>query len=309
MSQTALIRIVTHDGPFHSDEVLSVAILTKIFKNHQIIRTREQALIDLADVVVDVGSVYNHQLRRYDHHMKNPPQDERGHLFSSAGLVWYHYHSSYLKAIGIPKIIEIEGESIEIEYFIDRIIRNRWIIPIDRGDNGLHSGPTPISEIVSAMSPIDPEKSREKYNKQFLECVSMVSHLFERSCFHAVDSIIAKQKLIYCKKEYLEDGKIACLDIDVKDFGFFSGSKVHFVVYPVLDHNTGDTFYNIRPIFDTFNKKYKTTIPGELCGISEEEIVAKGIEGIPFIHHSGFMAKAVSKEAAISFCKKIIARE
>jgi uncharacterized UPF0160 family protein len=263
----------------------------------------------MADIVVDVGSVYNHQLRRYDHHMTNPPHDERGHLFSSAGLVWYHYNSSYLKAIGIPKTIEIENDIVDIEYLINRIIRNRWIIPIDRGDNGLHSGPTPISELVSTMGPIDPEKSREKYNKQFLECVSMVSHVFERACFHAVDTIIAKQRLIYGKKEYLEDGKIVCLDIDVKDFGFFSGSKVHFVIYPVLDHNTGYTFYNIRPIFDTFNRKYKTPIPRNLCGITEEEILDRGIEGVPFIHHSGFMAKAISKEAAISFCNKIMESE
>ena len=62
MTDSPLIRIVTHDGPFHSDEVLSVAILTKIFKNHQVIRTRDTTLIDLSDIAVDVGSVYNHQL-------------------------------------------------------------------------------------------------------------------------------------------------------------------------------------------------------------------------------------------------------
>lgn len=309
MSNSPLIRIVTHDGPFHSDEVLSVAILTKIFKNHQVIRTREPALIDLGDIVVDVGSIYNHQLRRYDHHMSNPPMDERGHLFSSAGLVWYHYHSSYFRAIGIPKVIDIEGSIVELEYLTEKIIRNRWIIPIDRGDNGFHSGPTSISELVSAMSPIDPEKSGDKFNKQFLEAVSMVSHLFERACFHAVDSVIAKAKLISCPKEMFIDEKVVYIDLEVKDFSYFTNHSAHFVIYTVTDYNDGETYFNIRPIYDSVTKRYKTPIPEALCGISLDEIEERKLSGIKFIHHSGFMAKALSKEDAILFCNKLLVKE
>jgi uncharacterized UPF0160 family protein len=308
MENSPLIRIVTHDGPFHSDEVLSVAILTKIFKNHQVIRTRDKTVIDLADIVVDVGSVYNHQLRRYDHHMTNPPMDARGHLFSSAGLVWYHYHSHYLRSIGIPKTIDIEGVFVELEYLVEKIIRNRWIIPIDRGDNGFHSGPTPISELVSAMSPIDPEKSRDKFNKQFLEAVSMVSHLFERACFHIVDSVITKVKVNTCDKELYFDDRVVCVNVEVKDFSYFSNIDSHFVVYPVIDHNDGETYFNIRPIYNSVTKEYKTPFPTSICGISPEEIEEKGFQDITFIHHSGFMDKARSKEAAIEFCGKMLPR-
>lgn len=309
MTDSPLIRIVTHDGPFHSDEVLSVAILTKIFKNHQVIRTRDTTLIDLSDIAVDVGSVYNHQLRRYDHHMSNPPMNSRGHLFSSAGLVWYHYHTAYLKAIGIPSTIDIENTPVLLEEGVERIIRSRWIVPIDRGDNGFHSGPTPISELVSAMTPIDPEKSRDKFNKQFLETVSMVSHIFERACFHAADNVISRHRLLHCKKEVLFEEKVVVVPVDVKDFSYFSMNETHFVIYPVIDHNDGEMYFNIRPIFDAVTKAYKTPFPKDICGISSEEIEVKGLQGISFIHHSGFMAKAKSKEAAISFCKKLLFRE
>lgn len=306
MSDQPLIRIVTHDGPFHADEVLSVAILSTIFKNHQIIRTREIALIELGDIVVDVGGRYDPLTRRYDHHMPQPPMDDYNQLYSSAGLIWRHYARAYLKAINIPTLYTYKTYSVELSRSVERIIKSRWIIPIDRGDNGISNTPTPISDLVSNMTPIAIERSSSRFDELFMKTVSMVSFLFERACFHAADFVIAKTNYAYGDKEYLMDDKILVADTEVRDFGSFSNTQTHFVIYPAVDHTSGLPYYIIRPIYESTSKIYKTPFPKKLLGLTGADLEEHGVLGIRFIHHSGFTAKALSKDAAIDFCSSLL---
>ena len=55
----AVLNIVTHDGTFHTDDVFACATLSLAFQGREIeiIRSREQARIDTADIVVDVGEI------------------------------------------------------------------------------------------------------------------------------------------------------------------------------------------------------------------------------------------------------------
>ena len=54
-------RIVTHSGTFHCDESLACFLLkqTEEFKDAEIIRTRDPSVIETADIVVDVGAIYD----------------------------------------------------------------------------------------------------------------------------------------------------------------------------------------------------------------------------------------------------------
>lgn len=54
-------RIVTHNGTFHCDESLACFLLkqTEEFKDAEIIRTRDPSVIETADIVVDVGAIYD----------------------------------------------------------------------------------------------------------------------------------------------------------------------------------------------------------------------------------------------------------
>ena len=51
-------------------------------KEHQLIRTRETELINQADIVLDVGGIYNPSIGRFDHH-----QNEYQGPLSSAGMI------------------------------------------------------------------------------------------------------------------------------------------------------------------------------------------------------------------------------
>lgn len=62
--------IGTHSGTFHCDEILAVYLLSQHpdFQNHKVLRTRDQSLLDQCDIVVDVGSAFNPDKKRFDHH-------------------------------------------------------------------------------------------------------------------------------------------------------------------------------------------------------------------------------------------------
>ena len=69
-----IVKIATHDGVFHADEVFALAVLKLYFeKEHkqiEIIRTRDLERISSCDIAVDVGGKYSHKEQVYDHHQK-----------------------------------------------------------------------------------------------------------------------------------------------------------------------------------------------------------------------------------------------
>ena len=53
--------ICTHSGPFHCDDVLACCLVKFLpnYRDARIVRSRDQEVIDKADIVLDVGGEYN----------------------------------------------------------------------------------------------------------------------------------------------------------------------------------------------------------------------------------------------------------
>lgn len=89
--------IGTHDGNFQCDEVFACAMLKILpeYANAVIVRTRDEVLLDKCNIVVDVGAIYDHDKKRYDHHQPqfSEVMDEVGckTKLSASGLVYRHY--------------------------------------------------------------------------------------------------------------------------------------------------------------------------------------------------------------------------
>ena len=67
------VKIIgTHNGTFHCDEVLACCMLKLLpqYEDAEIVRTRDQTVLNTCDVVVDVGGVYEPTSHRYDHHQR-----------------------------------------------------------------------------------------------------------------------------------------------------------------------------------------------------------------------------------------------
>ena len=79
----------THSGSFHADDVLAAAALRLANPALTILRTRDQAQMDAADILFDVGRVFDPAACRFDHHqLEYKEARENGIPFSSFGLVW-----------------------------------------------------------------------------------------------------------------------------------------------------------------------------------------------------------------------------
>ncbi|BHF73257.1 hypothetical protein SprV_0401633600 [Sparganum proliferum] len=101
--------IGTHNGTFHCDEVLAIAMLKQLpeYKDADIIRTREMEKLGTCDIVVDVGGLFDASSHRYDHHQPSfnlTIKDFHPHLqpvvkLSSAGLIYAHFGKRVISEI------------------------------------------------------------------------------------------------------------------------------------------------------------------------------------------------------------------
>src|SRR5512139_750518 len=113
------LRVVTHDGSFHADDVLAFALI-RVFRDPEaeLVRTRDRDRIAAADVAIDVGDEYDPARRRFDHHQVS----YQGHL-SSAGMVL-----AWLEAEGC------------LSHELGATLRGQLVDFVDAVDNGRVTG-------------------------------------------------------------------------------------------------------------------------------------------------------------------------
>ncbi len=100
----------------------------------QIVRTRKPELLDECDIVVDVGGVFDHGKRRYDHHQKSftdsvstlLPEKKWTTKLSSAGLVYVHYGKEIIAGIIGSDIGNDPAEkaTLLVEKIFDKVYAN-----------------------------------------------------------------------------------------------------------------------------------------------------------------------------------------
>lgn len=104
-------------------------------------RSRDQAILDTCDVVVDVGGSYDPSKHRYDHHMRTFKETAKSVIkkpgfdweikLSSAGLVFCHFGFEIIKQI-IPELQNEDDVELVFKMVYDGLIRE-----IDAIDNGV----------------------------------------------------------------------------------------------------------------------------------------------------------------------------
>jgi hypothetical protein len=87
------LRVLTVRDHHNSDEALAVYMLrqTSLFKDAGLVRSRDPAKLAEADVIVDVGGVYDSSAHKYDHHQRGffeTFDDKHKTKLSSAGLIY-----------------------------------------------------------------------------------------------------------------------------------------------------------------------------------------------------------------------------
>ncbi|KAM3962067.1 uncharacterized protein ACR2FA_003748 [Aphomia sociella] len=139
------MKIGTHDGVFHCDDVLACYMLKKLaqYKDAEIVRTRDPEKLKECDIVVDVGAVFDHDKRRYDHHqrefnetlstLKPALGDKYKIKLSSAGLVYTYYGEQLIQQLA-PNGLPLNPSDLSIIY---KKVYENFIEEIDAIDNGV----------------------------------------------------------------------------------------------------------------------------------------------------------------------------
>ncbi|MBY0376591.1 MYG1 family protein [Patescibacteria group bacterium] len=289
-------KLVTHNGSFHTDDIFAAAALslalTKQNEAFEIVRTRDEALIKSADIVFDVGGIYDEVTNRFDHHqVGGAGKRDNGIEYSSVGLVW--------KKFGI----QIAGNEKSAE-----IIDKKLIAPIDAGDNGIEISeskhdtmPYLLQNIIGVMRPTWREEDANE-DEIFFKCVELAKIILTREIIHANDAILAEEEVL---KIYNESENKKIIVLEKENYPFENTlTKFPEPLFVVCKRKINDTWgaKAIRADLKTFQNR--KNFPMAWAGLYDAELQkASGVEDAIFCHRALFLAVAKSKEGAIKLAQ------
>ena len=163
-----IMKIITHSGPFHCDDVMACALLAAATDGGrvEIKRTRDSNIISppappcgWRAAVVDVGGVYDPANQQFDHHFLPPPMREDGTKLASAGMVFEALKSHWMQGGICPLLDNLTTPAINR---IDDLVRK-----VDAADNGVKVEGWSLSETVHKCNPVGVASTPENFDHRF----------------------------------------------------------------------------------------------------------------------------------------------
>ena len=314
--------IGTHSGKFHSDEVLSTFMLKYYPDTVQsaVVRTRNDEILKLCDVVVDVGSIIDPKKFRFDHHMKeyNEVFDEKDEdlnkiKLSSAGLVWKYLGKEVL--INVLKSLTLyEQNKTHIDEMFKYIYID-FIMGVDGLDNGVTQYDKDIKpkyklsgHFTDRISRLNPEWNvenvdvNERFKKawdvaeeEFLHYINKYANSYFLA-YDIVDNAIkeaVKENRVYIILEKYCPWHKPLYEIEKK---MKIEDRFLYCVHPGNNKRWCSTAVNLNDHCMELRKPF----PVEWRGKRSDELKKiTGINDAEFVHASGFVSFWLLKESAI----------
>lgn len=290
--------IVAHDGNFHADDVCAVASLSILYDGRiRVIRTRDEALFKVADIVLDVGGTHDGK-RIFDHHQPGGAGVRpNGIPYASFGLIW--------KAFGE----QIAGSKVIADRF-----DNDFVQSVDAGDNGVetytvgpeHVFPFSISRVVGVLNPTWRHDTDEEKDAAFLRAVAHVKVIIK----HALEHIKAEEDArdfvrADIKRSLQGDKRIIELEGNYPWFDVVE-QEAPDALFVIYKRSNGD--WSAKAV-RAQSRQYavRKSFPNEWAGKRDKELVAvTGVEGALFCHRALFMVVARSRAAVLELVHKAL---
>lgn len=286
------VRIVTHSGTFHADELLAVAALEIFFNGtpYELVRTRDPEVIKTGDYVVDVGAVYDPPTNRFDHHQKGGAGERCGIPYSSFGLVWKHH-----------------GEEICGSKEVANGVEFRMVYPIDLADNGIEvytpvfDGVHPylVHSVIQTMRPT--WKEGEVHDVRFIELIPIMRRIIEREIVMERDNIEGARIV---RELYLRAVEKRIIILEGQYPWQAELSKHPEPLYIVKPRHEANS-WQVECVRDDIRSfKNRKGLPMEWRGLFGEALVrVTGVSDAIFCHNMGFIAVARSKSGALALAQ------
>jgi uncharacterized UPF0160 family protein len=292
------MKIATHNGTFHADDVFGVALLKELYPEAEFIRTRDEMLLASADIVLDVGAVYDPTKKRFDHHQQGAPQRGNGITYSAFGLLWKEYGLKYCD--GNEAVWEqIDKELVQ---FIDAFDNGNDLYEL----NEKAVSPFTITDIVRNFNPLSLTTS-ETSDTQFFKAVDLASEILARFAAKSNDRLKGGE-LFREAYQNTDDKQFVILDAYLPIAGIAEKyPAILFVLYP---SETGEQWMvqAVRKSPESFESR--KLLPEKWASLRNEELAAvTGVGDAVFCHTKRFIAGARTKEGALQLLEQALASQ
>lgn len=286
------LRVGTHSGSFHADEVFALATLRIARGPLEIVRSRDPKVLDACALRVDVGRRYDPATGDFDHHQGDVGERLNGVRYASFGLIW--------REVGV----ELAG-SPEIAHQVDEAI----VTPVDAGDNGQEVydpvipgvAPFMVSGAIATMNPPwDTENGAQAEREAFDAAVDLAEGIV-RHQLAAAQGRARAADLVRAALAASPDPRILELDRGMpwKSVVIDEAPEVRFTISP----RTRDWSLQAVPA-EAQGFANRLSLPEAWGGLEGEDL--QRVTGVPdavFCHAARFLAVAGSREGALALAR------
>lgn len=297
--------LVTHSGGFHADELMSSVILTRLFPEAKIVRSRAPEWITPGSnrIIYDVGGAYDAQAQIFDHHQRGAPLREDGQPLSSFGLIWKHYGRDYLVASGVP---EAHVEAVHASF--DR----SFVLPVDLVDNGALSpsiaGPLAgltLPALLETLKPVFDETDPDADERAFHAALAIARSFVEASVGRSAAKLRA-EAVVHQAIVATGEGRVLELPMGMPFRPAIVKAGADHLLFVVHPRDKDWTLTGIRRADEGF--ELRADLPAAWAGLTNEALEAAcGVEGATFCHNGRFIAAARTREAALAMAELAVA--
>ncbi|HIP22590.1 MAG TPA: MYG1 family protein [Rhodobacteraceae bacterium] len=296
-----ITHLVTHSGGFHADELLSSTVLTRLFPQAELLRSRDRQWVTPAadKIIYDVGGAYDGNAQIFDHHQRPAPLREDGQPFSSFGLIWAHYGRAYLAAMGVPAD---DVEAIHTKFDTE------FVLPIDLLDNGALepsvAGPLSIltlPSLLGSLKPVFDDTSPTADDDAFFAALPIAKRFVEAQ----IRNLAAKtraQGIVIEAISKAGTSPILELPMGMPYRSALKQAEADHILFVI--HPRGDDWalHGIKLSGDTFEQR--ADLPAAWAGLTDTALEdASGVKGAKFCHNARFIAVASTRAGVLKMAE------
>jgi len=293
--------LVTHSGGFHADEVFSTVILTRLYPQAQLIRSRAAEWITPGPdrIIYDVGGAYDADAGIFDHHQRGAPLREDGQPFSSFGLIWRHFGRDYLVTSGVP------AEHIEA---IHTSFDARFVLPIDLMDNGAlnpaSAGPLSgmvLSDLIESLKPVFDDTASGAEDRAFQTALTIARAFVEARIVRTAAKLRAEAIVLEAIAK-AGDNRILELPMGIPFRPAVVKAGADHLWFVISPRGSDWVIGGIRKSEDGFEQR--ADLPTPWAGLTRAALEeASGVKGALFCHNGRFIAAAATRDAALEMAR------
>lgn len=287
----------THSGTFHADDVLAAAAMRLANPSVTILRSRDMDQLNAADILFDVGRVFNPDTCRFDHHqLEYSEARENGIPYSSFGLVWRELGVALCGSVAAANRVDLS-----------------LVQGVDAIDCGITISKEPATVKLMSISAIlgsfnlgwQDATSAEAVNAAFEQAVSVAKSVLENAIREAKG--LEKAKAIVEQGALLENNRLLILEHGVpwKETVVESSKydPLLYVIYP--DAQAKWHLCCVPDKAGSFSNR--KSLPVAWAGLDGEELdKVTGIPGCVFCHRARFVGGHTTKEGVIKMAQQAL---